>query len=136
MPVISNVRPHLEDASPSLTFRLGASLLAALVGLVPGFIVAIGFAIAGAFPSVSFAAWVFGFPVVLGVFSFFVPAFAFALFPAVAHAFFGAAKQATEQAVSPSTFGLPEPELSTPRYLKVSFYAGAVAVVVIAVLFS
>ncbi len=126
----------MNDESPSLTFRLGASLLAALVGLLFGFMVAIGFAVAGAFSSIPFAAWMFGVPVALGAFSFFVPSFAFALFPAAAHMFAGAAKQATEQAINPSTFGLPEPEHSAPSYLKVSFYSGAVAVIVAAVLLS
>jgi hypothetical protein len=121
----------MSDESPSVTFRLGAGLLAALVGLVLGFMVALGFAVAGAFPSIPFEAWVFGVPVALGVFAYLVPSFAFALFPAVAHMFSGAAKQASNQTLNLSTFGLPEPDHSTPSYLKVSFYAGAVAAIVI-----
>ncbi|NKI97930.1 hypothetical protein [Rhizobacter sp. SG703] len=117
----------MENDSPSAALRLGACLLAALVGLALGFVPAIAFAAASVFPSVPFAVWVFGTSVILGAVSYLAPSFAFALFPAVAHMFAGAAKQAAW----PGDNDLPGPEPSAPSYLKVAFYAGAVALVVI-----
>lgn len=117
----------MEHDSPTVAFRLGACLLAALVGLVLGLVLAIGFAVASVFPAVPFAAWVFGTPVILGTVAYVAPSFGFALFPAVAHMFAGAAKQA----VWPGDNDLPGPEPSAPSYLKVAFYAGAIALVVI-----
>jgi hypothetical protein len=98
-----------------------------LVGLALGFVLAIGFAAASVFPAVPFAAWVFGTPVILGTVSYVVPSFAFALFPAVAHMFAGAAKQA----VWPGDSEFPGAEPAAPSYLKVAFYAGAITLVVI-----
>lgn len=120
----------MEHESPTAAFRLGACVLAALIGLALGFLLAIGFAVSSASPAIPFAAWVFGTPVVLGAASYVAPSFVLALFPAVAHALAGAAKAT----VWPGDNELPDPEPAAPGYLKVAFYAGAVALVVIVLL--
>jgi hypothetical protein len=131
---MSNVRPHMHDDSPPLQVRLGAAFLSFLVGVVLGISVAVSFAAAGVFQSIPFEVWALGMPVALGVFSYFVPSFALALFPAVAHALTGAAKQVTRQVGDPSGYELPDPEPSAPNYLRVAFYLGAAAVVVVLLL--
>jgi len=108
-----------------MMLRCGAASLGVLVGFAIGFMLAVLFAATETFPSVSFAAWVFGIPVALAVLCFVQPPVAFLMFPGLAHFFAGAAYGS----VLSEDMEISTHERRSSSFLRITFYIGVVVAV-------
>jgi hypothetical protein len=117
------------SASNQLPMRLGASALGLLVGLIPGFALAITSLAMSFLPDIPFAAWVFGTAGTCAAVGFLFPNIAFASLPALGQFFAGVGAGIT---VNPNESEL-QPERSIPSWLRTFFFLGVVIGVISAV---
>ena len=112
-----------------MMLRLGASTLAAIIGLFVGFVLAFVCALTGVLVEIDFAAWVFGMSVFLASVCLVFPSVAFFLFPAVAQFLSGATSATATGLNDDQNFKGPDKGLSAG--LKAAFYLGMITVLLI-----
>ena len=111
--------------------RLGAAILAAIIGLFVGLVLAFVCALTGVLEEIDFAVWVFGTSVFFAAVCLVFPSFAFFLFPALAQFLAGATSASAAGINDDPNFKGPDERL--PARLKAAFYLGMIAVALIVV---